>query len=74
MAEQLGCTGVEFQEAVSANREPFLENGTVDMVVATYTINDERDQIVDFAGPYYVAGQDIMVPAGTRTASPVSTT
>lgn len=53
----------EFIEAVSANREPFLQNDQVDMVVATYTINDERDEIVDFAGPYYVAGQDIMVPA-----------
>ncbi|MBK6312689.1 MAG: glutamate ABC transporter substrate-binding protein [Candidatus Microthrix sp.] len=55
---------VEFQEAVSANRETFLENGTVDMVVATYTINDERDEVIDFAGPYYVAGQDIMVMKG----------
>ncbi|MGI9616270.1 MAG: glutamate ABC transporter substrate-binding protein [Acidimicrobiales bacterium] len=64
VAEQLGCTSVEFQEAVSANREPFLENGTVDMVVATYTINDARDEIIDFAGPYYQAGQDIMVAAG----------
>jgi glutamate transport system substrate-binding protein len=63
IGEQLGRP-VEFQEAVSANRESFLENGTVDMVVATYTINDERDEVVDFAGPYYVAGQDIMVPAG----------
>jgi glutamate transport system substrate-binding protein len=63
VASELGKE-VEFQEAVSANREPFLENGTVDMVVATYTINDERDEIVDFAGPYYVAGQDIMVVAG----------
>jgi glutamate transport system substrate-binding protein len=63
VAGELGMT-VEFQEAVSANRESFLENGTVDMVVATYTINDERDEIVDFAGPYYVAGQDIMVVAG----------
>lgn len=60
---QLGMD-VEFQEAVSANRESFLENGTVDMVVATYTINDARDEVIDFAGPYYVAGQDIMVPAG----------
>jgi len=33
------------------------------MVVATYTINDERKQQVGFAGPYYVAGQDIMVKA-----------
>jgi len=63
IGEQLGRP-VEFQEAVSANRESFLENGTVDMVVATYTINDERDEIVDFAGPYYVAGQDILVVAG----------
>ncbi len=62
IAEQMGME-VNFREAVSANREPFLENGDVDIVVATYTINDERDEIVDFAGPYYVAGQDIMVTA-----------
>ena len=54
---------IEWIEAVSANREPFLQNDQVDMVVATYTINDERDEVVDFAGPYYVAGQDIMVMA-----------
>ncbi len=62
IAAELGME-VEFQEAVSANREPFLEAGTVDMVVATYTINEARDEIIDFAGPYYVAGQDIMVLA-----------
>lgn len=55
---------IEFIEAVSANREPFLQNDQVDMVVATYTINETRDEVIDFAGPYYVAGQDIMVPAG----------
>ena len=62
IASEMGME-VNFREAVSANREPFLQNGEVDMVVATYTINDERDEIVDFAGPYYIAGQDIMVPA-----------
>lgn len=55
--------GVEFVETVSANREPFIEQGRVDMVVATYTINDKRKEVVDFAGPYYVAGQSIMVLA-----------
>lgn len=60
IGEEMGRP-VEFREAVSANREPFLEEGTVDMVVATYTINDERDEVVDFAGPYYLAGQDILV-------------
>jgi glutamate transport system substrate-binding protein len=42
-------------------REEVIEQGKVDFVVATYTINDKRKQRVGFAGPYYVAGQDIMV-------------
>jgi glutamate transport system substrate-binding protein len=58
---------IEFRESITANREVFLENGTVDMVVATYTINDARKQRIDFAGPYYVAGQDIMVKANDNT-------
>src|SRR5436190_11923210 len=52
---------VEFVETVSKNREPYIQEGKVDIVVATYTINDTRKQVVDFAGPYFVAHQDIMV-------------
>jgi glutamate transport system substrate-binding protein len=55
---------IEWVETVSANREPFIQQGKVDYVVATYTINDKRKQVIDFAGPYYVAGQDIMVKKG----------
>jgi glutamate transport system substrate-binding protein len=55
---------IQWVEAVSANREPFIQQDKVDMVVATYTINDKRKQVVDFAGPYYQAGQDIMVAKG----------
>jgi glutamate transport system substrate-binding protein len=55
---------IQWVEAVSANREPFIQQGKVDFVVATYTINDKRKQVVDFAGPYYQAGQDIMVAKG----------
>ncbi|KPM57166.1 ABC transporter substrate-binding protein [Frankia sp. CcI49] len=55
---------VKFVETVSVNREPFIQQHKVDMVVATYTINDKRKQVVDFAGPYYVAGQTLMVRAG----------
>ncbi|HST99638.1 MAG TPA: glutamate ABC transporter substrate-binding protein [Geodermatophilus sp.] len=55
---------IEWKETVSANRESFIQNGDVDIVVATYTINDARKQLIDFAGPYYVAGQDIMVATG----------
>lgn len=56
-------TKVEFVEAVSKNREPFIQDGKVDLVISTYTINDTRKQVVDFAGPYYIAGQDILVKA-----------
>lgn len=59
---------IEFTETVSANREPFLQQGQVDMVVATYTINDKRDKVIDFAGPYFVAGQDILVKKGNPDA------
>ena len=55
---------INWVETVSANREPFIQQGKVDLVVATYTINDKRKQVVDFAGPYYEAGQDIMVKKG----------
>lgn len=54
---------IEFKESVSKNREPFIQDGTVNIVVATYTINDARKQVVDFAGPYFVAEQDILVKA-----------
>jgi glutamate transport system substrate-binding protein len=66
VAAKLGIApeDIEFVETVSANRESFIQNGQVDLVVATYTINDARKQLVDFAGPYYVAGQDIMVAKG----------
>jgi glutamate transport system substrate-binding protein len=62
---------IEFVEAVSRNREPFIQDGTVDIVVATYTINDTRKQVVDFAGPYFVAQQDIMVSADDDTITEV---
>ena len=61
--EDMDETKIEFVETVSKNREPFIQEGKVDFVVATYTINDTRKQVVDFAGPYYIAGQDIMVKA-----------
>lgn len=61
-------SGVTFVESVSANREPFIVDGKVDMVVATYTINDKRKALVSFAGPYYLAGQDIMVKKGNPKA------
>lgn len=66
IATKLGIAedGITWTETVSANREPFIQNGEVDIVVATYTINDKRKEVVSFAGPYYEAGQSILVLAG----------
>jgi glutamate transport system substrate-binding protein len=65
IASELGIAedGIEWKESVSANREPFIQNGEVDIVIATYTINDKRKEVVSFAGPYYMAGQSILVLA-----------
>jgi len=72
VAKGLGLpeTGIQFVTTVSANRELYIQNGTVDVVVATYTINDERKQKVNFAGPYYVAGQDLLVPVDSTITGP----
>jgi glutamate transport system substrate-binding protein len=69
IASELGISedNIEWVETVSANREPFIENGQVDIVVATYTINDKRKEVVSFAGPYYEAGQSILVLADDDT-------
>jgi glutamate transport system substrate-binding protein len=65
IAAKLGIDAdkIKWEETVSANREPFIENGQVDIVIATYTINDERKEVISFAGPYYEAGQSILTLA-----------
>src|SRR5947209_7811968 len=58
---------VQWVEAPSAQREELIKQGKVDLVVATYTINDKRRQQVSFAGPYYIAGQSLMVSSDNNT-------
>lgn len=81
MAKRIACgifgpddldSRVEFVETPSKVRESSIIDGKVDMVVATYTINDARKQQVDFAGPYYVAGQDILVASDNDTITGVA--
>ncbi|MFI9050911.1 glutamate ABC transporter substrate-binding protein [Streptomyces sp. NPDC053427] len=54
---------VQFKTIASANRETALQNGQIDFYVGTYTINDKRKKLVGFAGPYYMAGQSLLVRA-----------
>ena len=74
VAEELGYTEdqIEWTEAISAQREDLLESDQVDMIFATYSITDERKERVQFAGPYFVAGQDLLVPTDSDIEGPDS--
>jgi glutamate transport system substrate-binding protein len=60
---------IEWVPTISDNREPFLQKGTVDIVAASYSITDERREIVGQAGPYYVTGQQLLVGADDDSIS-----
>jgi glutamate transport system substrate-binding protein len=45
----------------AGTREALLENHSVDVVVATYTITPAREKVVSFAGPYFLDGLGIAV-------------
>lgn len=63
VAEQLGYTPeqIEWKESPSGQRETLIQNGQVDYIVATYSITDARKEKVDFAGPYLITGQSLLV-------------
>ena len=63
IAKKLGYSEdqIIWKEAPSKQREAMIQNGDVDMILATYSITDERKKAVSFAGPYFVAGQDLLV-------------
>ena len=65
LAASLGIDedGIVWKETISDNREPFLQEGQVDVVIASYSITDERRAVVGQAGPYYVTGQQLLVPS-----------
>lgn len=60
----IGPEKIEWVETVSANREPYLQQKKVDLVVAYYAITPKRQEVVTFAGPYLAGGLDLLVKAG----------
>jgi glutamate transport system substrate-binding protein len=60
---------IEWKETISDNREPFLQNGEVDLVIASYSITPDRREVVGQAGPYYVTGQQLLVAKGSDIKS-----
>ncbi|WP_182879693.1 serine/threonine-protein kinase [Microbispora sp. H10949] len=60
------ASGITFHRIGVGERVRALADGVVDMVVATYSYDDNRDDAVTFAGPYYTAHADLLVLAGSR--------
>jgi ABC-type amino acid transport substrate-binding protein len=61
VADKLGVEA-KLVEAISDNRIPFIQDGTVDLVLSTMTINAERAQEIGFTDPYFIARGRILVP------------
>ncbi|MEU7480957.1 glutamate ABC transporter substrate-binding protein [Lentzea sp. NPDC042327] len=63
IAKEIGIDeqNITWKEAQPGNRETLLTTGEADMVVSTYSITEKRKQVIDFVGPYFVAGQDLLV-------------
>jgi len=62
-----GADQIEWKESKSADRETMLQRGDVDFIAASYSITPERQQKVDFAGPYLLAHQDVLIRADDNT-------
>ncbi|MGA5822813.1 glutamate ABC transporter substrate-binding protein [Kitasatospora sp. NPDC094028] len=65
IAKQLGYKpgDIVWKEAKSADRETLLQRGDVNFIAASYSITPAREQKVDFAGPYLLAHQDVLIRA-----------
>lgn len=70
IAAELGISpeNIEWVETVSANREPYVQQEKVDLVIAYYAITPEREEVVTFGGPYLEGGLDLLVEAGNPKA------
>jgi glutamate transport system substrate-binding protein len=60
-------TKIQYQAIPSAAREQAIINGQIDYYVGTYTINDARKKLIAFAGPYFIAGQSVLVKADDQS-------
>ncbi|MEJ2856976.1 MULTISPECIES: glutamate ABC transporter substrate-binding protein [unclassified Saccharothrix] len=75
VAKELGAdeSKINFVEATPSQREKLLTEGTVDLVVSSYSITEKRKEVIDFVGPYFIAGQDLLVRlSDTRITGPES--
>ena len=72
VAKELGYPAdkINFVEAKSAQRETMIQGDQVKLIFATYSITDARKEKVSFAGPYFIAGQDLLVRSDSTIKGP----
>jgi len=65
VAEQLGVE-IELVPVVSSNRMEFLQQGRIDLIIATMGDNEKRRKVVGMIEPnYYAGGANIIAPIGS---------
>ena len=69
LAQRIGCDGVEYITVTPDTRKDMLLNGEVDVVIATYSIAESREENFDFSAPYYEDETIIMVEKSTLFGS-----
>ncbi len=57
---------LQFIETTSENRETYIDSGKVHVVIASYSMYEDRLETNDFAGPYFFTGQNAMVAADNK--------
>lgn len=62
-------SAVEFVPVTASNRIMKLNSGEVDCLIAAMSITNQRQQILDFSVPYYMAGQAILVRSTSKATS-----
>ncbi len=72
VVEEGDDANLKFVETTSENRETYVNDGTVDVVIASYSMYPERLPNFDFAGPYLDTGQNVMVAADNTDINSVA--
>ncbi|MGU3287445.1 ABC transporter substrate-binding protein [Methylobacterium mesophilicum] len=67
IADKIGVK-LDLRPTNPANRIPLLTSGKVDLVLANFTITEERAKQLDFSIPYFASGQQFLAKKGTLTA------
>ncbi|MFC8623982.1 caspase, EACC1-associated type [Streptomyces anulatus] len=74
LLREIGFRGeIDFEPLVSGSRETALNNDEVDLVIASYSINDDREKVVDFSAPYYKTGQSLLMRKSKEKEGEVQT-